>query len=405
MTGREVVITGLGCLSALGHDRPTFAAGLLGGICGIGPITAFDPGSGGIRIAAEVPGYAPAAHFDRVRLGQLDRFAQFAILSAREAVAHAGLVLDADLASRTAVVHGTGIGGQTTQDESYRLLYGENAKRLHPYTVPRLMPSAGPSQISMDLGITGPVFGTVSACASSSHAIAMGALLLRSGLADVALVGGAEACITPGSLRGWEGLRVMAHDTCRPFSARRGGMVLGEGAGTLVLETRDHARGRGAPILASLAGIGMTADAGNLIQPDVAGMARAIRAALADAGLDPADVPYINAHGTGTALNDPGETRAIRDVFGPSADALAVSSTKSMIGHTLGAGGALEAIATIIALQTGIAPPTLGWLGPDPQCDLDYVPHTARPLPIPAALSHSFAFGGLNVVLAFRREG
>ncbi|MCB1077322.1 MAG: beta-ketoacyl-[acyl-carrier-protein] synthase family protein [Verrucomicrobiae bacterium] len=402
---KRLFVTGLGCLSALGNDRHAFADGLRNATAGIGPLTAFDASGLTVRIAGEVRGFDPAAHFEKSRLGQMDRFAQLAVVSAREAVAHSGLTIDDTLAPRIAVVHGTGAGGQLTQDDSYRLLYGENAKRLHPFTVPKLMPSAGPSQVSMDLGITGPVFGTTSACASSGHAIAMGGLLLRAGLADVALVGGAEAALTYGSLKGWESLRVMAHDTCRPFSQGRGGMVLGEGAGTLVLETEDHARARGARPLAELAGLGMNADAGNLIQPDVNGMARAIRAALDDAGLSPADIAYINAHGTGTALNDPSETRAIREALGSHADAVAVSSNKSQLGHALGAAGALEAIATVLAIQEGFAPPTLGYLGPDPQCDLDYVPNQSRPMAIPAALSHSFAFGGLNVVLAFRGVG
>lgn len=401
---QRIVVTGIGCVSALGNDYPSFSRNLLSGVCGIGPITGFDTSNVTIKIAAELKGYDPAAHFDKDRLGQLDRFSQLAVVSAREAVAAAGLDFAGDsagLGSRTAVVHGTGAGGQVTQDDSYRLLYGEKARRLHPFTVPRLMPSASASQISMDLGIRGPVFGTVSACASSSHAIAMAALLLRGGLVDVALSGGSEACVTFGAVKGWEGLRVMAHDTCRPFSKDRGGMVLGEGAGTLVLETLEHATRRGATIFGELSGIGMNADAGNLVAPDPNGMAGAIRAALADARIDPGEIDYINAHGTGTAQNDPAESLAIRTVLGARADSVAVSSSKSMFGHALGAGGALEAIATLAAIENAVAPPTLGYLGPDPRCDLDYVPNEARPMPIRHALSHSFAFGGLNTVLAF----
>jgi nodulation protein E len=264
------------------------------------------------------------------------------------------------------------------------------------------MPSAGASSISMDLGITGPAFATTSACSSAAHAIGVALMLLRTGMADVSLTGGSEACITFGTIKAWEGLRVLAKDTCRPFCRHRKGMVIGEGAGTLVLETLDHARARGAEIHSELIGFGMSSDAHNLIQPLAGGAARAIHGALENAGIAPEDVDYINAHGTGTAQNDPTETQAIRDVFGKHADQLAVSSTKSMHGHALGAAAALEAIASIIALRKQTAPPTTNFLEPDPQCNLDYVPNAARSMPMKVALSNSFAFGGLNTVLAFR---
>ena len=396
-----IVITGMGSISALGPECETFAGNLLKGTCGIGPITLFDTGGFQITVAAEVQNFRETDLFPKAQLAQLDRVAQFAVLSAREAVSDAGVTFEDS--GRTTVIHGTGIGGQNTQDEPHHRLYAQGAKRLHPLSVPRAMPCAGASQISLDLGITGPVFGTTSACASAGHAIAVGAMMLRSGMVDVAITGGSEACIAPVCIKAWEALRVMARDTCRPFSKGRGGMVIGEGAGTLVLETLEHAQARGAHIYAELAGIGMSSDAHHLVQPLAAGIAQSISAALEDAGLVPGEIDYINAHGTGTAQNDPTETQAIHAVFGDRAREIPVSSSKSMFGHTLGACSALEAIATVIAMNAGVAPPTIGYLAPDPRCDLHYVPNAPRSHTIRAALSHSFAFGGLNTVLAFRK--
>ncbi len=401
---KRVVVTGMGCISALGHDLDAFRQGLMTGVCGIGKIQVFDSTGFDVDIAAEVPHYDPKAHFAKPQLSQLDRFAQFSVLSAREAVRRADLVIEGPLAERTAVVHGTAIGSQSTQDEVHRALYAERARRVHPLSVPKAMTSAGVSQISMDLGAKGPVFGTVSACSSSAHAMAMARMLLQTDQADVAIAGGAEAPLSYACVKSWIELRVMAKDTCRPFSTGRRGMVLGEGAGSLVLETEEHARARGAPILAELAGVGMSSDAYKLVQPDVEGMERAMAGALDDAGLEPGTIGYLNAHGTGTGQNDPIETAAIRAVFGADADRLAVSSTKSMHGHALGAAAALEAIATVLAMEEQTAPPTIGYLGPDPDCDLDYVPNEARPAAISAALSNSFAFGGLNCSLAFKRH-
>jgi nodulation protein E len=400
---RKVVVTGLGSVSALGGNTREFCENLFAGKCGIGTVEGVDVSRSRTTIAAQIKNFEPAAHFDETGLAQMDRHALFALVATREAVADAGLVFDAALAARTAVVHGTGVGGQLTQDESYRRLYAESAKRLHPYTVPKLMPSASASHISMSFGITGPTFTTTSACASSAHAMGIALMMLRTGMADIAITGGAEAPVTPGAFVAWEGLRVLAKDTCRPFSADRGGMVLGEGAGALILETLEHAQQRGAHIYAELAGFGMSADAHNLVQPAPDGMARAMTLALADARLSPSDIAYINAHGTGTPQNDPAETAAIRAAFGGHAAKLLVSSTKSMHGHLLGGASALEAIATILALREQCAPATLGFLAPDPLCDLDYVFDGARPLRMASALSNSFAFGGLNAVLAFNR--
>lgn len=397
----RIAVTGLGVICATASNLEVFCQSLMDGNCGIGETSLFDPQHFRVKISAEVKNYQPLDHFEEKQLNQLDRFSQFSLISAREALKEANLTITAANASRIAVVHGTGIGGQTTQDYSYNRFYGEGNDRLHPFTVPKLIPSASSSHISMELGAKGPVFGTVSACASGNHAIAMGILLLQSGQVDVALVGGAEAPITPGCIRAWEALRVLSRDSCRPFSAQRGGVVIGEGAGTLVLESLSHAQKRNAPIFAECMGYGMSADAGNLLQPDVNGPVQAMESALQQAQLSPEQIQYINAHGTGTAQNDSTETQAIRQVFGAAADRLAVSSSKSMFGHTLGASGALESVATILAIKHRFAPPTIGYLGPDPKCDLDYVPNTARSLTIDYAMSNSFAFGGLNATLVF----
>jgi nodulation protein E len=400
---KRVVVTGMGCISSLGHNCADFSRKLFQGECGIGSITLFDTEGFRVKIAAEVKDYDERKLFSEKELSKLDRFTQFALLASREAVTDAGLDFNSSLSTRTAVVHGTGIGGQNTQETNYHRLYVQGTKRLHPFTVPKLIPSAGASWISMDLGITGPAFATTSACSSASHAIGMSLLMLRTGIADVAVTGGSEALITMGTIKAWESLRVMAQDTCRPFSLNRRGMVIGEGAGTLILETLEHARARGANIYAELSGLGMSSDAFDMLQPLADGAARAIKAALDDAGITPDAVDYINAHGTGTGQNDQSETQAIHAVFGEHARRLAVSSTKSMHGHTLGAAAALEAIASVEALRQQNAPPTVNFLEADPNCDLDYVPNKARSMDINVALSNSFAFGGLNTVLVFKR--
>jgi nodulation protein E len=267
------------------------------------------------------------------------------------------------------------------------------------------MVNAPASQISMDCGLRGPCFAVASACASATHAIGLAFHLVRSGGAACAVTGGAEACIALGTMKGWEAMRITAPDTCRPFSRDRKGLVIGEGAGIIVLETLERARGRSATILGEIAGFGMSSDAADLLSPDEGGMVRAMESALADGQLTPQDIQYVNAHGTGTAANDETETRAIKRVFGRHAASLAISSNKSMVGHTLGAAGGLELVATLMAMQEGIVPPTINYLGPDPVCDLDYVPNEARPLRIEAALSNSFAFGGLNAALAVKSVG
>jgi nodulation protein E len=394
---REVVVTGIGTVNALAHDLPGTFAALREGRCGIGPVGFRDADRLTIRIGAEVRDWHPA--LDPAKLSLYDRVTQYALVAGAEAVAMAGL--PGDLGPRAGVILGTAAGGISTWEDSYRAVFAEGKSRVSPLVVPRLMHNAPASHLSIRHGLTGPVLAVSSACASANHAIGLALQQIRLGAADVMLTGGSEAMLCFGGVKAWEGLRVLAPDACRPFSLGRKGMVIGDGAGILVLEAEAHARARGARVLARLAGFGMSADAVDIVAPASAGAAQAIRAALADAGLSPADIGYVNAHGTGTLANDRSETSAILDVFGASPPP--VSSTKSMHGHAIGATGALEAIACVLALTEGILPPTAGFLAPDPDCALDVVPNRARPATVRAVLSNAFAFGGLNAVVAFSR--
>jgi nodulation protein E len=399
----RVVITGLGVVSSVGQSTQDYWGSLIAGRSTFAPPTLGTAAQATGKLVGEVKGFEPAAHFESSQLALLDRVSQFAIVAARQAVNQSGLVLHGEIAERTAGIIGTGSGGHTTVDDSFHRLYAGGAARLHPLTIPKAMISAAASQVSMYCGIKGPVFSVSSACASATHAIGQAFHMVRNGVVTCAVTGGTEASITFGAMKGWEAMRIMSTDTCRPFSKDRKGMLIGEGAAVVVLEALDHARSRGADILAEIAGFGMSADAKDLTAPDPDGMARAITAALADAALSPDMIDYVNAHGTGTTANDQAETVALHRGFGAHARQLAISSTKSVVGHTLGAAGALEFIAAIMAIRDGIAPPTMNYLGPDPDCDLDYVPNEARRIPVRAILSNSFAFGGLNAVLAARQ--
>ena len=401
---KRVVVTGLGALTPLGQTVPEYWDGLKRGQSGLGPITlTVTPEELSQKVVAEIKGFDPLEHFEERELSTLDRVSQIALVAAREAIAQSKLTFDMPLSLRTACILGSGVGGMMTLDDTYRRVYLEKRKRVFPLSIPRLMINAPASQISMQFGLRGPAFVVASACASATHAIGVAFHMVRSGAVDCAVTGGTEACISFGTMRGWEAMRVMAPEVCRPFSIGREGMMIGEGAAILVLEPLERAQARGAEILGEIVGFGMTADAGDLTAPDVGGMARAMQGALDDAGLAPQDIQYINAHGTGTLANDETETKALHQVFGNHAKSLAVSSTKSMIGHALGAAGAMEMVATVMAVREDVAPPTIGYLGPDPACDLDYVPNEARKLKINAALSNSFAFGGLNAVLAAKK--
>lgn len=401
----RVVITGLGCIAAPGNDVASFWSTLKSGTSAIGPTTTVPHDKLNIRVVAEVKGFDPAQHFEEKKLLLLDRFSQLALVAARQAVAASGIKFDGGLGAETAAIVGTGAGGMSTLEEAYGRLFnqGSGSSRQVPLTIPRMMISAAASHLSMEFGITGPCFATSSACSSANHAFGDAYWMVKSGRARAALAGGTEACLTFGTLKAWEAIRVMAPDTCRPFSGGRKGMVLGEGAGVAVLERYEDAKARGAPIVCELAGFGLTADAGDIVMPSEVGASGAMTMALKDAGLDPTEIGYINAHGTGTLANDSTETKAIKRAFGDHASKLMISSTKSMHGHVLGGAGAVELVAAAMALKDGVIPPTANYQRPDPACDLDYVPNEARQVPIKAALSNSFAFGGLNAVLALRK--
>ena len=400
---RRVVVTGAGVVSSLGHNRNDFWNALSSGQAGIGPIEAIPPGLLRFPNGAEVRNWNPAAYFDEKEIGLLDRFAQFGAVAAREAVADAGIVWTTELRENTAIVTGCCVGGQGTEDEGFVNLYRNNIPRVNPLTIPRTMENAAASRISLEMGIVGPTYTISTACSSSNHAIGQAFWMVRSGAVEMALTGGSEAVFSLGLLKAWEAMRVVSPDTCRPFSKDRRGLILGEGGAMLVLEALESARARGAKVYGEIVGFGMSSDAFHITQPSPDGAARAIRSALADSGLKPEAIGYINAHGTATQANDVTETAAIRKVFGAHADRLAVSSTKSMHGHTLGAAGAIEGVATLLSLQHGLLPPTANYSEPDPACDLDVIPNTARQAQVEFALSNSFAFGGLNAVLTFRR--
>jgi nodulation protein E len=406
---RRVVITGIGVFASAGKDSEVFLKNLLEARSAVHRICQFDPSSLSVQIAAEVPDYNPADYFPAKRLDLLDRFSQFGLLAAQEAMTSSGIEVREEERPRFGVVSGNGMAGAKTLDSGYFSLYANQATRLHPFTIPKMMSSAATSQICMEFGAQGPSFTTATACSSSGHAIGEAFHLIKYGMADIMLAGGSEAPITYGMIRSWESVRVLATGNgdpsraCRPFSLDREGFVIGEGAGMLVLEEQEHAKKRGARILAEISGFGMSSDAGHITQPSVDGPARAVRMALEEAQVAPDEVDYINAHGTGTRVNDVTETQVIKKVFGDHARKLAISSTKSMHGHAMGATGAIELVATAMAMERGVIPPTANYTRPDPECDLDYVPNQAREKPVRVAVSNSFAFGGLNAVLLIRR--
>lgn len=402
MPQRRVAISGVGVISALGPDAPAFWEALREGRSGIRPMRIVAPDSVRFPNGAEVQDYDPSAHFDPKESALLDRFAQFGVIAAREALADAAVAWTPKLRERTAIVTGSCVGGQTTEDDGFAGMYRDGSPRVNPFTIPRTMANAAASRISVEFGVVGPSYTVSTACSSANHAIGQAFWMVRDGLVDMAITGGSEAVFSLGFLKAWEAMRVVSPDTCRPFSLNRRGLILGEGGAMLILEPLDAARARGARVYAELSGFGMSSDAHHITEPSAEGAARAMRSALLDAEMAREQVGYINAHGTATPANDATETGALRAVFGSHADNLAVSSTKSMHGHALGAAGALEAVATALALRHGILPPTANYAAPDPACDLDVIPNHARVRHVAAALSNSFAFGGLNAVLAFR---
>jgi len=399
---KRVVITGQGTINPLGRSVAATFEAMREGRCGIGPLEFRDVERLSIRIGGQIRDYDPEAEFNRQQIALYDRFTQFTLLAAREAMAQCGLTFAGELAAKSGVVLGTSAGGLQTLDENYRSVYVEGKNRVHPFVVPKLMNNAAASHVSMAYNLKGPSFTVASACASSNHAMGQAYMLVRSGMATAMVTGGSESMLSFGGVKAWEGLRVMSRDACRPFSANRNGMVQGEGAAVFVFEEYEHARARGADILAEVIGFAMTSDASDIVMPSMQGAARAIRGAVLDAKVPFDSVGYINAHGTGTAANDKTECAAVADVFGPHADRLMMSSTKSMHGHLIGGTGAVELLACIMAVRDGVIAPTIGYEEPDPECALDVVPNEAREAKVDVVLSNAFAFGGLNAVLALR---
>jgi nodulation protein E len=398
------MITGIGVISSLGRDCNQFWDMLSRGVHGIAPLESVDRSRLRFQNAAEVRGYRTEDYFNSEQARLLDRFTQFGLIAAQEAIQSAHIEWSPRLRERTGVITGSALGGQGVQDEAFAELYLHGHTRVNPLSIPRIMSNAAASHITMQYGITGPAFTISTACSSANHAIGQAFWMIREGMIDAALTGGSEAPFSFGNLKAWEAIRVVSPDTCRPFSKQRNGIILGEGGAMLVLERRDLALSRGASIYGEIAGFGMSSDAHHITQPKPEGAAQAMKIAMEDGGLTPEMIGYINAHGTGTQANDSCETGAIRLTFGGHAEKLAVSSTKSMHGHTLGAAGALEAVATVLSLRNNLLPPTANFLEPDPECDLDVIPNLPREAHCEYALSNSFGFGGLNAVLAFRNS-
>ena len=400
---RRVVITGQGAVSALGMSATQTLAGMAEGRSAIGPLDFRDVDRLTIRIGAQIHGFDPKAHFAPKEISLFDPYTQYAMLAAREAVEQGRLTIDDALAVRSGVVLGTAGGGLQTQEDSYREVFEEGKNRVHPFTVPRLMNNSAAGHISMAYNLQGPSYAVATACASSNHGIGQAFHMIRSGMCDVMFAGGSESMMSFGGIKAWEGLRVMSKDTCRPFSANRSGMVQGEGAAVFVMEEYERAKARGAEILAEVVGFAMTSDASDIVMPNTDGAVRAMGNALRDAGVAGEQVGYINAHGTGTAVNDRTECAAVKTVFGDHARELMISSTKSMHGHIIGGTGAVELLACVMALRDGVIAPTANYEKADADCDLDVVPNEARQAKVDYAMSNAFAFGGFNAVLVLKR--
>ena len=403
MSNRRVVVTGTGVVSAIGMNTNAFWKSIVEGTPGIGPYNVSFGDQIRFKYGADIKDFDPAGIIEKNDLDLMDRFTQLAVVAAKEAVQQSGIIFNEENAYQTAVVCGTSIGGVHTQEQSYFDLYRENKTRVHPLSIPKTMPNGAASNISMQMGIKGPVYAISTACASSNHAIGNAFWLIRNGVCDQAICGGSETPFTYTFLKAWEAIRVVAPDTCRPFSKNRQGMILGEGSGMLVLESLENAKKRGATILGEIVGFGMTSDASHITKPDQKGAEKAMQMAMNDGSINLSQIGYINAHGTGTLVNDTMEVGAVKNVFGDHANSLAISSTKSLHGHALGATSSFEAIATVYALKNGILPPTANFEEKDETCDIDIVPNISREKNIQYALSNAFAFGGLNAVLAFKK--
>ncbi|HAD27039.1 MAG TPA: beta-ACP synthase [Rhodobacteraceae bacterium] len=399
----RVAITGQGAFCELGYSADEVVTAMLNGVCAIGDMQFADVERLSVRIGAQIKGYDPNQRFKRSEQALYDPFTQYTLIAAREAIQQSGLSLDGELAMQTGVVLGSAGGGLQTQNQSYKRVFMDGKNRVHPFVVPSMMMNAASSHVSIVHGAKGPCFTVSTACASSNHAMGLAFQMVRSGATKVMLTGGSDSMLCFGGIKAWEGLRVLSPDGCRPFCKTRNGMVQGEGAGIFVFENMEHAKARGASILAEVAGFSMTADAADIVVPSQRGAARAMAGAIADAGLNADQVGYVNAHGTGTLANDKIEIASLRDAFGQFSEQMAVSSTKSMHGHIMGGTGAIELLSCIAAVKNGVLAPTINLQSKDPMCDLDVIANTAREKPVSASISNAFAFGGLNAVIAIKR--
>ena len=408
---RRVVITGLGAVTPIGNDISQYWEGLSSGRNGVAGITLFDASRHACRFAAEVKGFDPSGWLEPKEAKRWDRFCQFGVVAAKQAVAHAGLTIDGANQHRVGVAIGSGVGGLLMMETQAQVLHERGPDRVSPFCVPMMIPNMATGLAAIALGAKGPSTAVATACAAGSNAIGDAFRLIQLGQADAMVCGGAESAITPLGVAGFASAKALSFrnddpaTASRPFDAERNGFVIGEGAGVLVLESLEHAQARGATVLAEIVGYGMTCDAHHITAPSPGGVggAEAIRLAIQDGRLAPEDVDYINAHGTSTPANDSNETSAIRSALGERAQRIPVSSTKSMTGHLLGGSGGIEAVAAVLAIQHQLVPPTINYQNPDPACDLDVVPNQARAAKVDVVLSNSFGFGGHNVCLAFRR--
>jgi 3-oxoacyl-[acyl-carrier-protein] synthase II len=416
MTGqssrRRVVVTGMGVITPLGNTVQEYWDGLLKGKSGAGPITYFDASDYDTRFAAQVKGFEPTEYMDRKLVQRSDLFTQYALAASEQALADAGLVLENTNREMVGVIVGSGIGGMWTYHKQQETLFEtKGPHRISPFFIPMMIADIAPGRISMRYGLKGPNYSTTSACATSSHAIGDAFMLIQRGDADVMVTGGAEAAITPMGIGGFNAMRALStrndnpEAASRPFDKNRDGFVMGEGAGILILEELSHALKRNARIYAEVSGIGFTADAHHITEPAPGGegAVRSMRQAIRDAGLSPDDVDYVNTHGTSTPVGDKNETAAIKTVFGERAYTMAINSTKSMIGHLLGAAGAVESVATVLSIVHAMVHPTINLETPDPECDLDYIPGGAQARTIRTAISNTFGFGGHNASILFRQ--
>jgi 3-oxoacyl-[acyl-carrier-protein] synthase II len=412
MTEHRVVITGLGIISPVGNDVSSFWQSMKEGRGGIGPITQFDPSRFDSRIAGEVKGFDPGFYGMTFKdIKRMDKFSQFAVASSKQAINSSGLDLNKEDKTRIGVIVGSGIGSLHTIEEEHKIFLSKGPSRLSPFLIPMLIVNEAAGQVGIFFGLKGPNSCVATACASGSHAIGDAFRVLERGDADVMISGGTESCIVPTGVGGFCALKALStrnnepHKACRPFDRDRDGFIMAEGCGIVVMETLEHAKKRNAPIIAEIVGYGMTCDAYHITAPDPEGdgASRAMQAAIKDAGLNPEDVDYINAHGTSTKLNDKIETLSMKRAFGAHAKKVMVSSTKSMTGHLLGAAGGVEFVVCCLAIKDGVVPPTINYEHPDPDCDMDYVPNTARKANVDVCMSNSLGFGGHNASLVVKK--